>query len=250
MLPKFMSFSQPVTLITGAARRIGACIARMLHQHHHRVIIHYHHSQHDARALCDELNRQRPDSALAIGGDLALNTQSSTLIQQAYAWHGRLDGLIHNASVFTKDEAIKTPKDWDYVFQVNVKAPYDLTLSAAPFLKESQGQIIYITDIHADQPLKHYGLYCQSKAALSMQMLSFARSLAPEIRVNAVAPGAIAWPEGDNQLPAEIQQKIIQSTLLKKHGAPKYIAHAVLSIMNNPFITGQILKVDGGRSIA
>ena len=139
--------------------------------------------------------------------------------------------------------------DWNVLFDIHVKAPFLLSLAARPLLAKQSGAIINITDIHAETPLKGYSVYCQSKAALEMQTKSLARELAPEIRVNAIAPGAIIWPEHSNTLNAETQEKIITKIPLKKHGAPEYVAKAVLALAANSYITGQILKVDGGRSL-
>lgn len=165
-------------------------------------------------------------------------------------WTGRLDLLVNNASIFMRDDSVTDhAQNWELLFTTNVKAPYLLSLAAQPLLAQYEGSIINISDTHAERALKEYSVYCQTKAALEMQTKSLAREFAPKIRVNAVAPGAIAWPEQANSLTPEMQEKIIAKTPLKQHGNPEYIAQAVLFFAENPFITGQILKVDGGRSI-
>lgn len=232
-----------VALITGAARRIGANIAKYLHQHGFRVIIHYHQSKTAAHAFVLQLNRQRSDSAIAICANLCDPNTIQPLINAAIAWGGQLDLLVNNASVFSQDDA-----GWEGIFTTNVQAPFWLSHAAYPHLKIQQGSIINITDTHADKPLKGYTIYCQSKAALCMQTQALAREFAPHVRVNAVAPGAIMWPEGKNTLTKEKQAQIIAKTLLQCHGDPSYIAQAVLAFSDNAFITGQTLRVDGGRS--
>ncbi len=239
-----------VAIITGSGRRIGAAIAQYLHHAGFRVIIHCHHSHSAAHALANDMNRHRPDSALVIVADLAIKKSANTIINESIKWAGQLDLLVNNASVF-----VSTPHDalddahWDTLFTINVKAPFWLSHLAYPHLAAQHGSIINITDIHAERPLKGYSAYCQSKATLTMQTKSLAREFAPAVRVNAIAPGAIAWPEHDNALSEALQQNIIAKTPLKQHGDPAYIAQAVLSIADNPFITGQTLAVDGGRGL-
>lgn len=240
-----------VALITGAARRIGAAIAERLHQAGFYVVIHCHHSKQEADALSHQLNQIRAHSACVLVADLSLKNQAQTLMKQAIEWQGRLDVLVNNASCFIKtpagfvDEAV-----WDKLWITNVKAPLWLSEAAYLSLAQYNGSIINITDIHAEKPLSDYAVYSQTKAALKMQTEALAREYAPSIRVNAVAPGAIAWPEGENALSSEVQAHIISKTLLKKHGEPMWIAEAVLSLVSNKFITGQTLRVDGGRSLA
>lgn len=239
-----------VALITGAARRIGATLAQQLHHAGYRILIHAHHSKQEATALKEKLNQLRPHSAHVFFADLTDLATPASLIQETLDWAGRLDCLIHNASRFTKtNNAISAKEAWAHLFAVNVEAPYFLSHAAQASLAKHHGTIIYITDIHATTPLKGYDVYCQTKAALTMQMLALAKTFAPNIRVNAIAPGAIMWPEGENMLSDKLKKEIIKSTLLKQHGHPEYIAQAVLTLIQNPFITGQILKVDGGRSL-
>lgn len=239
-----------VALVTGAARRIGAAIAQDLHQAGFRVAIHCHQSQLEALALARDMNQHRPDSALVLTADLTIKKAAIQLIDETISWAGQLDLLVNNAAVFisTQDNVLDD-EQWDALFITNVRAPFWLSQTAYPYLKTKKGAIVNITDIHADRPLKGYSVYCQSKAALSMQTKTLAREFAPNVRVNAVAPGAIVWPEHDNMLSEELQQKIIAKTPLKQHGNPAFIAQAVLALATNPFITGQILCVDGGRSL-
>lgn len=238
-----------VALITGAARRIGAAIAVHLHEAGYAVAIHCLHSRTEATILAAKLNKQRPDSAAVFCYDLMQRDAHHRLIENVFSWQNRLDLLVNNASIFRKDNADNADKLWQALFYVNAEAPYHLSQAAAAHLRHTNGSIINITDIHAKSPLKEYGIYCQSKAALRIQTKVLARELAPQIRVNAVAPGAIAWPEEANTLSGEIQKKIIAATALKRHGEPRFIAEAVLFLAKNEFITGQEIFVDGGRSL-
>jgi pteridine reductase len=239
-----------VALVTGSARRVGAAIVRHLHAAGYKVAINCHNSLHDAHELAVALNDERPDSALMIQKELTNPDAAEEIMAAVRAWTGRLDLMVNNASVFVRTELTTfNAADWDTLFNIHVKAPLLLSLAARPLLMKHSGVIINITDAHAEKPLKGYSVYCQSKAALEMQTKSLAREFAPEIRVNAIAPGAIAWPEHSNTLTSEIQEEIIAKTPLKKQGNPEYIAQAVLALAENPFITGQILKVDGGRSL-
>ena len=236
----------PVALITGAGRRIGAIIARHLHAAGFRVAVHCHHSIMEARALVDSLNALSANSAHVFIADLSSSASCQTLIDETLTWGIRLDLLVNNASIFTPD----TKADWEALFNIHVKAPYALSLCAARYLDKTGGSIVNITDIHAEKPLKGYAMYGQSKAALLMQTKALARALAPGVRVNAIAPGAILWPERGNALDDEAKQRIIDKTPLKRHGAPEYVAQAVLFFANHAFITGESLRVDGGRGLS
>lgn len=236
-------------LITGAARRIGAAIARALHQAGFDVALHCHQNWQAAQVLADECNAQRSDSAKVFIQDLRAEEAGSALIQDVIAWSHDLDVLVNNASGFIKDEALCNYRTQQELYTLNVLAPWALSLAAAPYLTTRSGVIINMTDIHANRALKGYTGYCQTKAALSLQTKALARSLAPAVRVNAVAPGAIAWPEAANALSDAAKKVILEKTLLKRHGDPNAIAHAVLALIENPFITGQTLAVDGGRSV-
>lgn len=239
----------PIALITGSARRIGKAIVKYLHVSGYDVIIHYLNSNEEAHALCTELNNTRENSACTIKADLNSRIEVLRLGQQAYSWKKRINLLVNNASLFIKDPKSEDDAVWNSLFHVNVQAPYWLSHTLFTALSKTEGAIINLTDIHTQKPLKHYGLYCQSKAALEMQTKTLAREFAPYVRVNAIAPGAIAWPENENILSKDIQQEIIAQTPLKKHGHPDYIAQAILALVQNPFITGQTLAVDGGRSL-
>lgn len=235
-----------VALVTGAARRIGAAIAVRLHQAGFHVIIHCHRSEEPARVLTAQLNHLRANSALVLVADLLIKSSALALIPSAIEWAGRLDLLVNNASIFRRDS--DNEADWDDLFLTNTRAPFWLSHAAYPYLAAQEGAIINLTDIHAEKPLKGYSVYCQSKAALALQTKALALKFAPKVRVNAIAPGAIAWPEDTNKIDQDIQTKIIKSTPLKRHGDPAFIAEALLNIALNPFITGQTLNVDGGRS--
>jgi pteridine reductase len=239
-----------VALVTGGARRIGAVIVKTLHQAGYKVVIHCHSSLTQAHKLAAELNQERIDSAFVVAEELTQEEAAQNIVRTVNDWAGRLDVLVNNASVFMRSEqASFSNEQWQRMFDVNVKAPYLLSLASHFLLQKHEGCIINITDIHAEKPLKGYALYCQSKAALDMQTKALAREFAPEVRVNAVAPGAIAWPESGNTLSLEQQEQIINKTPLKRHGDPLCIAQALLALVENSFITGQILKVDGGRSV-
>lgn len=233
---------QPVALITGAAHRIGAALASDLHQAGFRVVVHYHHSEAAAQQQVLTYNQSRANSAIALRADLCSLTTIPSLIDTVLAQWGRLDLLINNASIFSKCDS-----DSESMWRCNVQAPYQLSWAAFPHLEATQGSIINITDIHAHTPLRDYAIYCQTKAALAMQTRALAQQFAPNVRVNAIAPGAIMWPEADNQLQPMIQEKIISKTLVKRHGSPQYIAQAMMYLVTNQFVTGQSLQVDGGR---
>lgn len=240
---------EQIALITGSARRIGAAIAQALHASGFKIAIHCHHSLIKAQALAQQCNQLRPDSARVFTADFRQEQAAEQLIAQISHWVPRLTVLVNNASLFSRDPQSWDLKLWQDLLTINVQTPYQLSKAAFPFLQEQQGVIINITDIHSLIPLKHYTLYCQTKAALYAQTKALALEFAPKVRVNAVAPGAIAWPEKANRLTTSQQEKIIQQTPLNKHGDPQYIAQAALALIENPFITGQVLHVDGGRSV-
>lgn len=236
-------------LITGAARRIGACLARSLHEHNYNVAIHYRGSAGDADTLAAELNAQRPGSAITLQADLLDVAQLELMVADVVRQTGRLDVLINNASTFYPTPlADVTLEQWDDLLGTNLKAPLFLSKAAAPHLRESEGVIINIVDIHSQRPLKNHPVYGPAKAALAMLTRSLARDLAPEVRVNGVSPGAILWP--DEGLSEKIEKVILQQVPLKRVGQPADIARAVLFLVKDaPYITGQIIPVDGGRSI-
>ena len=238
-----------VALITGGARRIGKEIAQRLHREGMRVMIHYRSSQKDADELLAELNVIRPDSASAVQGDLAdAATREHIMLETTHVF-GRLDALINNASTFYPtpiDEA--TEQQWQDLMAINLKAPFFLSQAAASLLAEYQGSIVNIVDIYGQRPLKSHSIYCASKAGLIMLTKALARDLAPSVRVNAVAPGAILWPENN---PDEVlQQRIIARTPLKRMGTTAEIAAVVVFLIRDAtFSSGQVIDVDGGRSI-
>ncbi|MEE9452095.1 MAG: pteridine reductase [Gammaproteobacteria bacterium] len=239
-----------IALITGAARRIGAEIAGYLHNKDINVVIHYHHSQAEAKQLCQTLNKKRANSACALAADLNDTQQISLLAKQAIAHWGRLDVLVNNASTFfSTDFHTATASQWDQCFNTNLKAPFFLSQALADSLKKHAGCIVNIADIHALKPLHHYSFYSMAKAGLVMMTQSLAKTLAPEIRVNAIAPGSTLWPEGDNQLNDHAKTKIIAKIPLQQQGSPTHIAHTVDFLIENSHITGQVITVDGGRSI-
>lgn len=240
-----------VALITGAARRVGACIARELHAAGWNLMLHYRESVADARSLSAELNLQRPDSAAIVQADLNNISMLPPLVDQASSRFGRLDALVNNASSFypTAIGCIQED-DWEDLVGSNLKAPLFLSQAAACELRKTQGCIVNIVDIHAERPMKGYPVYSVAKAGLAGLTRSFARELAPEIRVNAVAPGPILWPEDDPNFDEVSRQRIVSHTLLKRSGNPSDIAKTVkFLICDAPYITGQIIAVDGGRSV-
>ena len=238
----------PVALVTGSARRIGAQIVRTLHHHGMRVIIHYRGSQQEAESLAAVLNQTRPNSAAVLQADLDQPAAVRQLASDALACFGQLDLLVNNASSFYPtpiDQA--DDADWEKLIHSNLRAPFILSQQLAPALREQQGCIINIVDVYAEKPLQTHTLYCMAKAGLAMMTKSLARELGPEIRVNGVSPGPILWPEAGQMN----QQAIQDATALKRSGEPDDIANTVYWLATAaPFITGQILAVDGGRSLA
>lgn len=239
-----------VAMITGAARRIGAQLTRCLHQSGINIILHYHNSEKDAAALVEDLTTQRANSIKQVWGDLREYKDIPGLIERAVSLFGRIDVLINNASSFFPTDLGKIDETvWDNLISVNLKAPLFLTQAAAPHLKVSHGCIINIVDIHGDRPLKGYCVYSVAKAGLVMLTKSLARELAPEIRVNGIAPGAIMWPEIENY--ENIHREIISRTALKRKGVSQDVSDAALFLINQAnYITGQIITVDGGRTLS
>jgi pteridine reductase len=246
-----MNQSPPrVALVTGGARRIGAEIVRQLHATGINIVLHYRNSSAEAQTLANELQQSRPDSVRLIPGDLLQTAQLPQLFAQMMQCWGRLDIIINNASSFypTPIGAI-TEDDWEKLLGPNLKAPLFLAQAAADELKRHHGCIVNIADIHGERPLKNYPVYSIAKAGLVMLTKALARELAPAVRVNAVAPGAILWPE-DPEHGAQ-HQDIINRTALKCEGEPADIARTVVFLVNQaPYITGQVITVDGGRSLS
>ncbi len=240
----------PVILITGAARRVGAEIARALHAAGAGVAIHYRGSAREAATLAAELNALRADSAAAFKADLLDITALPPLVAAVVARFGRLDGLINNASSFfpTPVGAIDAAA-WDDLIGSNLKAPLFLAQAAAPHLAAAAGCIVNITDVHAERPLKGFPVYCAAKGGLLNLTRSLAIELAPAVRVNAVAPGPIEWPEDEVSFPPAERAAIVEHTLLKRVGSPADIARTVkFLVFDAPYITGQVINVDGGRT--
>jgi len=238
-----------VALITGGSKRIGAVTTRELHQAGYNVVIHCRLSRQAADDLAKELNSIRSDSANVIQGDLNNETIYDSLIDQAYQFWKRLDVLVNNASSFypTPVGSI-TLNDWDNLINSNMRAPLFLAQAAAPHLKHTQGCIINMIDVHAQRPMKGHPVYCAAKAGLQMITLSLAKELGPEIRVNGVAPGAILWPEND--MSEHTKNLILERTSLKRPGQPIDIAKTILFLAKDAdYITGQIIAVDGGRTL-
>jgi len=243
------SLDDKVVLITGGARRIGAEIGRTLHSAGMRLIIHYRNSDKDARVLQKELLAEREQSVILVKGDLLDLRKITHLIKQVIAAYGRLDAVINNASTFYPTPIGEaTEENWDDLVGSNFKAPFFIAQAAAAELRKNHGSIINIADIYGLLPLRSHPIYSSAKAGLIMLTKSLARELSPEVRVNAVAPGAILWPESHEDEIAH--QRIISRTPLKRMGQPGEIARAVLYLLRDAtFTTGHVLPVDGGRSV-
>ena len=237
-----------VVLITGGARRVGAAITRKLHAAGATVVVHYHRSVQEAQDLAAELNAQRPGSVTPLGGDLLKVPLLGALVEATIARHGHLDILVNNASTFYPTRVGEiTEAHWEDLMGTNLKAPLFLSQAAAPHLAARDGLILNIADIHGIRPLRYHPVYSPAKAGLIMLTQSLARELAPHVRVNAVAPGPVEFP--DKGLTEEMKQAIIDKTLLKRRGSPDDIARAALFFATDaPYVTGQILAIDGGRS--
>jgi pteridine reductase len=236
-------------LITGAGRRIGATIAAELHGAGCNVAVHYFRSSEAADGLVARFNETRASSALAVGADLRDSSALAPLIAATVAATGRLDVLINNASSFYPTAlGTVTENDWDDLINSNLKAPLFLSQAALPHLRETRGCIVNMVDIHAQRPLRNHAVYGAAKAGLAMLTRSLARDLAPDIRVNGIAPGAILWPE--DGMTEHVKKNIIGKIPLARAGDPSDIAATVLFLVRDaPYITGQIIAVDGGRSI-
>ena len=243
------SLSGKAALITGGARRVGAAIARRLHGAGANVLLHYRDSESEAAKLESELNALRPKSASKVKAELLAPIAPRALVSAARESFGRLDILVNNASSFfpVGVGAIET-SHWEELIGSNLRAPLFICQEAAPELASHAGSIINIVDIHAERPLKGYPIYSIAKAGLAALTRSLAVELAPRVRVNGVAPGTIAWPE-DGQFDPGERERIVATTPLARIGSPEDIAQAVHFLACAPYVTGQILAVDGGRSI-
>lgn len=241
---------RPVVLITGAARRVGATIARGLHAAGYDVALHCRHSRAELDALIGELETARAHSTLALQADLAQLERLPELVEATLARFGRLDGLVNNASAFHPTPlGTITAAQWDELFAANARAPLFLAQAAAAVLTARHGAIVNLIDIYAERPLPQHSVYCMAKAALAMATRALAQELAPAVRVNGVAPGAVLWPEAGKAYAD--RQELIARTPLARSGTPQDVAGAVLWLLRDaPFVTGQIIRVDGGRSLA
>lgn len=241
---------RPVVLITGAARRVGAAIARSLHAAGYDLALHCRHSRAELDALIEELEMARPRSTLALQADLAQIERLPQLVETSVARFGRLDGLVNNASAFHPTPlGTITGDQWDELFAANARAPLFLAQAAAAPLARQRGAIVNLIDIYAERPLPQHSVYCMAKAALAMATRALAQELAPAVRVNGVAPGAVLWPEAGKAYAD--QQELVARTPLARSGTPQDVAGAVLWLLRDaPFVTGQIIRVDGGRSLA
>lgn len=239
-----------VILITGGAKRVGAAIARRLHAAGANLAIHFRSSAGEAEALAGELNAARAGSAALVRGDLLDPAAYAAIVAGALAAFGRLDALVNNASSFYPTAVGEIgEQDWHDLTGTNLKAPLFLAQAAAPHLRHAHGCIVNIADIHAERPMKSYVVYSIAKAGLVALTKSLAHELGPEVRVNAIAPGPIAWPEDDSLFDEAERRRIVAHTLLKRAGEPDDIARAVaFLIADAPYVTGTILPVDGGRS--
>jgi len=238
-------------LVTGGARRVGAAICRQLHAAGANVVLHYHRSVDDAQTLQQELNRQRADSAVLARADLLTPGALPQLVKDALAAYARLDVLVNNASSFYPTPVGEVSEQaWDDLVGTNMKAPLFLSQAAAPELRRTQGCIINIIDIHAELPMKNHLVYNAAKGGLLALTRALARDLGPQVRVNGVSPGTIIWPDGPEWQNDIERQRIVNQTVLKRSGEPADIAGAVEFLASASYVTGQIIAVDGGRSIA
>jgi pteridine reductase len=241
------SSTHPVALVTGAAKRVGAAIARHLHAHGFDVVIHHRASPADAAALCAELESNRAGSALVVQADLGDTAALPGLVDVAVHRFGRLDALVNNASAFHPTPIGQaTEADWDALFDSNAKGPFFLAQAAAPHLRAAHGAIVNLVDVYGERPLAAHTVYSMAKAANAMLVKSLAVELGPEVRVNGVSPGAILWPDSGKS--EEAKRAMLAKTALKRVGSPEDIAEAVRWLLQDArYTTGQILAVDGGR---
>ena len=233
-------------LISGGAARVGAQIVRTLHEDGYKVIIHCHQSEEIAQALCHELNSKRNNSAQVVVADLGDIKAIKKLTQTIKS----LDLLVNNASVFYPTSIENsTIEDWDKIININLKAPFFLATGLSKVLSIGQGNIVNIIDIHSERPLKKFSIYNISKAGLKMLTKTLAKELAPDIRVNGISPGSILWPQNESQLSNKEKMMMIDRIPLKRQGSPNDISEAVLFLANSKYITGQVINIDGGRSL-
>lgn len=243
------SLQDKVALVTGGARRIGAAIASRLHAAGMKLVIHYRSSEDQAHVLQDALNGERSESVILVRGDLLDVDKNRQLISQCMQTFGRLDVIVNNASTFYPTPlGHATPAEWEDLVGTNLRAPFFLVQEAAAELKKNQGCVVNLVDIHGRIPLKDHVIYSTAKAGLIALTRALATELAPDVRVNAVAPGAILWPQSDDDELAH--QRIISNTPLKRTGSPEEISEAVLFLVEKAgFTSGHVFPVDGGRSM-
>jgi len=241
---------RPVALITGAGKRVGAVIARTLHAAGYDLALHYRHSAAEAELLAASLERQRNGSTFTVQAELADLDALPVMVQQIVNRFGRLDALVNNASAFYPTPVgTATPAQWNELFASNAQAPFFIAQAATPALREARGAIVNMVDIYAERPLANHPLYCMAKAALEAMTRSLALDLGPDVRVNGVAPGAVMWPSDGK--PYDDQQAMLARTPLRRAGSPEDVAGAVLWLLRDaPFVTGQIIRVDGGRTLS
>lgn len=241
---------RPVVLITGAGKRVGAVIARTLHAAGYDLALHHRHSAADAELLAASLERQRSDSTFVLQAELGELEALSGMVQRVLARFGRLDALVNNASAFYPTPVgSATLPQWNELFASNAQAPFFLAQAATPALREAHGAIVNLVDIYAERPLANHPIYCMAKAALEAMTRSLALDLGPDVRVNGVAPGAVMWPSDGK--PYDDQQAMLARTPLQRAGSPEDVAGAVLWLLRDaPFVTGQIIRVDGGRTLS
>ena len=240
--------SQPVVLITGAARRIGAEISRCLHAQGYHLVLHYHHSEQQARELADSLNQSRPDSVRLLQQDLTRLNDINAMADRALGCFGRVSALVNNASAFYPSQfGDITPAQWLELSATNAAAPLLLSQALFPSLKKERGSIINMVDIHATNGLRHHLPYSMAKNALATLTRGLAAELAPHVRVNGIAPGPIIWPE--HELNEEQKRRVLGSVPMGRLGTPREIAETAAFLLNGPeYLTGQIIALDGGRS--
>lgn len=237
-------------LVTGGARRVGAAICRRLHAAGANVVVNYHRAQQDAQALLHELNARRADSAVLARADLLAAGALPQLVKDTLTAFGQLDALVNNASSFYPTPVGEIGEQaWNDLLGTNLKAPLFLAQAAAPELRRTHGCIVNIIDIHAELPMKNHLVYNTAKGGLLALTRSLARELGPQVRVNGVSPGAILWPEDPAWQNELERRRIVNQTLLQRIGEPEDIAGAVEFLLTAPYVTGQIIAVDGGRSI-
>jgi pteridine reductase len=241
-----------VAVVTGGARRIGRAIALHLHRRGFNIALHYRGSLDSAQALAEALCNARADSCELFCADLGDTEQVSSMARDIIARCGSVDLLVNNASGFSPTP-IETcsPREFDDTLSANLRGPYFLVQGLLPALQSGNASIVNLLDVHANRPLRHYNAYCAAKAGLASLTRSLALELAPAIRVNGVAPGAILWPEEEGSYDEAMRRRTIEMTPLKRLGDPEDIAATVAFLAcDAPFVTGQTITVDGGRGLA